>query len=64
MVIRIVYNFIKGLVSSFPSAYINNNCISVRVCTRIIAYILDLEPVFYLQCNSDGYLWSRCFTVV
>lgn len=51
MAIKIAYNFLKGLFSRFPSTYLNNNYISVNLYCKIIAYILGVEPAFYLQCN-------------
>lgn len=52
MAIKIVYNSLKGLFSSFPCTYINNNYISVNLCCKILACISDVETVFYLQCNA------------
>lgn len=58
MAIKIVYNFLKGLFSSCPCIYINNNYLSVNLCCKIIACILDVETVFYLQCNARASLES------
>lgn len=55
MAVKMIYNFLKGLFSSFPCTYINNNCISVHLCCKMIEYILDVEPAFYLQCS---FRWS------